>query len=192
MRLTDWLRNDTVEAVESAKFKGVTCRQCGQQYAYFVRCAGVGQAAGYLGIENDGAPAAAQTRAREDLQRALDNWTAPAPCPRCGLLQPEMIADARRRILRRLALPGLAILLVAVGALLVVWEQLAALAILCIVLATVGKYWPRSSSSWTGDSSRQRHPTWTRQELEAKAQADPDLNIVDALLDWERQRISHE
>jgi hypothetical protein len=56
---------------------------------------GGGHSAFYL--NNAGAEASAQVRARANLTRALDEAIEPVHCPRCGIYQPDMVRILRKQ-----------------------------------------------------------------------------------------------
>ncbi|MCY2928714.1 MAG: hypothetical protein NTV86_04315 [Planctomycetota bacterium] len=174
------------------RLRGLTCRQCGQQYAYSVSRDGGGLLS--LGANRD----LAVSRDMEFLRqpgRKIDL----VPCPQCHALSPEMLAEGRRRSLRRvlcfapvaLALLGAGIHLLAVGRSRSAAAALGAAAVILLGWLKVSYDARRQalpSLTPAPDADPSRHAgVWTRQNLEELAAANPRIDLADALLDWERQ-----
>lgn len=175
------------------ELKGVTCRHCGQQFAYIMGRTGMGRGQALLGFGSYQAGQAAQESAGMQYAQLMGTQCDPIPCPQCRQLQPDMLAALKRRAAARWAKGvGLALLPAAVLLFLAGQPVTAALGVVALVL-TIPAYVVRvRTRMWLHVPPRhvgEKAPAWTRQDLETLAAADPSLDISPALLDWERQRI---
>jgi hypothetical protein len=87
---------ETTSSVRGSRLKLVTCSGCGQQYKYVATRVGYGNSLRpfpfFLGAR---AERKMRERAMRDLASRLERAIDPVPCPRCGILQPNMVRPRR-------------------------------------------------------------------------------------------------
>ena len=87
--------------VSGSRKRRETCIGCSSSFEYQVtRVAQGGGHSGFL-LNNRGASASADMRARANLVRALDEAIEPVHCPTCGIYQPDMVQALRERYGKR-------------------------------------------------------------------------------------------
>ncbi len=89
--------------VWASTHRTVSCSHCATEYVYAMRCRGVGGSGAPMGLGQERAKVAAQSRAVHQLQHALRSSYEAVPCPKCGQLQPDMTRLLRNRLLRWIA-----------------------------------------------------------------------------------------
>lgn len=183
-------------AVASAgKLKGVTCEFCGQQFAYFMARRAEVRIADPTGLDGDFAYSKSESRAKELVRRSLSGDVDIVPCPRCHRLQQDMSRKRTRQGLRRwFRLRTLGILLLAGAGVAILLNDIDK-AVLLAGLGLLPFFWTfvrwanmrlqGGNESGSSDSPTAHTDAWTRQELEKLAAENPDIDIADALLDWE-------
>lgn len=90
--------------------KRVQCENCSTTFVYSVKRMCTGGGMGIAFLDDEGAQQRAQQEAARALKKALDAAIEVVPCPRCGWIQADMKALARRQHLPRLKIAGLALL----------------------------------------------------------------------------------
>ncbi len=75
------------------------CVECGCGFSYRQNVQAIGQGASFYGVANG--RAAAEARARHNLNVAINNSIKPVPCPNCGYYQPRMVEALRNQHGRR-------------------------------------------------------------------------------------------
>jgi hypothetical protein len=96
-----------------APIKEVTCEQCEFEYVYQLLRTAEGSVRGW---EEESASnyesmyKKAESRAQAKLSRELKTACDVVPCPKCGRCQKDMVAQARRSLLRSLPVVGLILL----------------------------------------------------------------------------------
>jgi hypothetical protein len=192
--------------VVGSKLKGVTCQHCGQQYAYVLVRSGVGEGRSALGLDDDRAHTSAERTAGESLKRKMRFDEDVVPCPRCHRIQPSMeaaICQARRReLLRVFGWQSVGLLSLLIGAIVFVAHEIEwGIGFFCLgagVLAKGCHQWYQArmlnpglvARGSSGESVHQR--VWPRESLETLAAEDSRVDISDALLDWEGQRLDRD
>jgi len=73
------------------------CGFCNTAFEYNLRRNGMGNGHSPFLLNNGGAQRTADRRANIALQRAFDIAVEPVHCPRCGMYQPDMVKELRRR-----------------------------------------------------------------------------------------------
>jgi hypothetical protein len=92
-----YLYRTYTSTVSGSRQKRETCIGCSCSFEY--KITRVAQGGGHSGfyLNNRGAAASADTRARANLVRALDEAIEPVHCPTCGIYQPDMVQALRER-----------------------------------------------------------------------------------------------
>ena len=180
-----------------SQLKGVTCKHCARQFAYAMGRTVVCSAGSPLGVESERLEGLVRARAEEAVKREVTFGSDIVPCPHCGKLQPEMVRLERKKFMGRFPLlQMLAWSFVGIGFVggfatqqggYIVWV---AFGLFFVALDLVRRCGRGRSQSLA--SSAVRHGpgegVWTREDLEKLAEANPRINIADALLDWEVQK----
>lgn len=73
------------------------CVECGCHFSYRQNVEATGQGTSFYGIGNRHAAATADSRARHNLNVAINNAVKPVPCPDCGYYQPRMVEALREQ-----------------------------------------------------------------------------------------------
>ena len=73
------------------------CVGCSRLFEYEITCEATGGGHSPFFLNNAGAAASAQKRARANLNRALNEAIEPVHCPACGIFQPDMVQVLRER-----------------------------------------------------------------------------------------------
>jgi hypothetical protein len=73
------------------------CVGCSYLFAYEITCEAAGGGHSPFFLNNAGAAAKAEIRARANLDRALNEAIEPVHCPACGIFQPHMVRLLRER-----------------------------------------------------------------------------------------------
>jgi hypothetical protein len=85
-----------------------SCVGCSSIFEYEIKGAASGGGHSSFLLNNAGAEVSAESRARANLIRALDEAIEPVHCPKCGIFQPKMVQVLRERHLfasERIAVP---------------------------------------------------------------------------------------
>ena len=78
--------------------KSVVCTCCSNRFYYDVERRGIGGGHSPFFLNDTGAKVGADTRAREDLQKALRDAIEPVSCPVCGVFQEDMVSLLKSRL----------------------------------------------------------------------------------------------
>jgi hypothetical protein len=98
-------------ATVSARFpKIVHCQGCNLDYVYLIERTATGEGTSFLFLDNSGASQRAGKKAEAALRQKLENELDVVPCPQCGHLTPDMVAEAQRLRYRWLLITGLVFL----------------------------------------------------------------------------------
>lgn len=74
------------------------CAGCSRVFEYVIKRTAAGGGHSAFWLNNAGAAVSADTRARSNLQRMLNEAVEPVPCPTCGIFQPNMVAALRQQL----------------------------------------------------------------------------------------------
>jgi hypothetical protein len=159
----------TICSLSGSRLKPITCSGCGQQYKYVATRVGIGHSlrpfpffvgdrAAFLGAR---AERKLRERTMRDLASRLERAIDPVPCPRCSILQPNMIRLPRLRHQKEKTI----FLIVAIVPAFVIGGMLRGLlglndgAIVWVVLGVLGVFyapfaWWLRRAGWRGQPSR--------------------------------------
>lgn len=73
------------------------CGHCSTIFEYSIRRNGMGNGHSPFLLNNSGAKQTAERRARKALEIAFAKAVEPVHCPSCGMYQPQMVEELRRR-----------------------------------------------------------------------------------------------
>jgi hypothetical protein len=82
--------------IEGKALREVTCESCGQEYVYVLHIRVKGTSAHPYGVNASAGPENARADAEAKYRKRLKDAVDLAPCPRCGWIQENMHALARR------------------------------------------------------------------------------------------------
>ena len=102
------------------RFQNVRCERCQHHYHYPIFRDAVGR---YASTFEDAAAAGAASLAEARVIGAVDRGVEVVPCPTCGWVQGDMVAEQRRRTARPLLWLGVVLAAAAVLIVLCVWAQ---------------------------------------------------------------------
>jgi len=96
----------TAVTVTGSTRKLVTCDGCGQRYQYVATREGWGDSLRPPFFFKERSQIKALQRAKKRLVARLEHAVDPVPCPRCGILQPNMVRPKRREKAKAILLMG--------------------------------------------------------------------------------------
>lgn len=178
---------------QGTQLKGVTCQFCGTQFAFVMHR----QASVVSGNSEN-----AESQSQEYLKRQLTQDLDPVPCPVCGRLQDSMprftpSGPSRTNVLLRLIILGLILILAGLGAGLYVNSMLGmmllstggGLLFILLMMYFRSQFVFRQEVAPSPPPQIPQQQVWTKKQLEELSAHNPDLDVSDALLDWESQKI---
>ena len=186
--------------VSGTKLRGVTCHDCRCQYAYVIARVASAQSIDPFCIRNELGDIKARREASVSLSNALQWEVDVVPCPKCELVQPDMVGEARRIMAsQNRLLYYLGGACVVAGGLLLFFKQypLSIGAFLIGMVLMLMNYMKNSrfDINMQPEIRRKfveiasRKGVLTREELEQIVAEEPDADISDARLDWARQEL---